>query len=58
MATYKNNGGELILPTLFDGDGNVLTVPAGGTFDAPDGLQILGVELSKPSKSKTESVDN
>lgn len=56
MATYKNNGGELVLPTLFDGDGNVLTVPAGGTFDAPDGLVIAGVELAKPNKTKSESV--
>ena len=52
MATYKNNGGELVFPTLFDAKGNVLIVAPGETFDAPDGLQIVGVELAKPGKAK------
>lgn len=56
MATYKNNGGELVFPTLFDNDGNVLTVSAGATFDGPEGLQVDGVELTKPGKPKSESV--
>ena len=52
MATYKNNGGELVLPTLFNADGNVLVVAPGETFDAPDGLVIAGVELAKSGKAK------
>lgn len=54
MATYKNNGGELVFPTLTDLDNNVLVVASGATFEAPEGLVIDGVELIKTPKSKSE----
>lgn len=52
MATYKNNGGDLVFPTLMDADGNVLVVAAGETFTAPDGLIVDGVSpVTKSSKA-------
>lgn len=54
MATYKNNGGELVFPTLTDGDGNVLVVAPGSTFEAPDGLTVDGVVPVKAPKKETE----
>jgi hypothetical protein len=52
VATYKNNGGEMVFPFLFDKAGNVLVVQAGDTFDAPDGLIVDGIEPVKAGKSK------
>jgi hypothetical protein len=51
MATYKNNGAELVFPTLTDPDGNVLVVAPGATFEAPDKLDVAGVvAVSAPKK--------
>jgi hypothetical protein len=57
MATYKNNGGELVFPSLFDADGNVLVVASGATFEAIEGLVIDGVEnVSVVSSVKSDVV--
>ena len=57
MASYKNNGGELVFPTLFDSLGNVLVVDSGASFEAPDGLVIDGVEnVSTVSSIKSDPV--
>jgi hypothetical protein len=57
MASYKNNGGDLVFPTLMDADGNVLTVLSGETFEAPDGLTVAGVEVVKNSKNVKGEAD-
>lgn len=57
MASYKNNGGELVFPALFDANGDVLVVKAGASFVGPDGLVIDGVEsVSVVSEAKSDSV--
>jgi hypothetical protein len=44
MASYQNTTAVAVtFPSLTDGDGNVLVVEAGATFDAPDGLIADGI---------------
>lgn len=58
MATYKNNGGELVFPFLTDADGNVLVVEAGSTFTAPDGLLVDSVSVVTTKTKTTDNTDN
>lgn len=53
MASYKNEGADLEFPTLRDKDGNVLVVPAGAVFEAPEGLSLDGVVAVKGRKIET-----
>ena len=47
MASYIYNGdADLVFPTLFDANGNVLVVKPGDTFDGPDGLSADGVSVA------------
>ena len=55
MATYINKGGEVVFPTLFDADGNVLLVRNGATFTGPDGITVDGIEIV-PAKGKAAPV--
>ena len=54
MTRYKNNNDhDLVFPSLFDADGNVLVVAAGETFDSADAIVASGVDVvaARPSKS-------
>jgi hypothetical protein len=64
MATYKYSGSEMVFPSLFDKDGNVLVVKDGDTFDGPDGLTNEGLSIVGGKTAKinvepdTTSVDD
>lgn len=58
MATYVFKGeGSVAFPTLKDADGNVLVVSKGDVFEAPEGLEISGVEVSTAKIGKAKVAD-
>jgi len=58
MAQYQNNTGEdLIFPSLFDDNGNVLVATAGSTFTAPDGLVLDGISVVTTKAKATPAPD-
>ena len=55
MASYINKGGVIEFPSLQDSNGNVLVVKSGETFEAPEGLNVDGIEPVKIAKAKGDT---